>query len=364
MTTYRKTQQKLCARYSSSDRFYEKVYEYNEEVDDLRLDEGVLIYEPAYEPAPKKKRKSETIDLENPEIIEIDEKAHNPVNYTRVREIGGYPKIILEAYNGKTGTNPRTKEEILSLVTDAVDVRNFFEKIQVTGQALYDIDTAAKHPLDHEIVWSWYKDSIVNAFFAVTLRKFNIKNVQYITTNLSDARNYSRKNRERPKYWPTVQGIDNVLLPYNKGQSHWVLYYLHKRDGKCYLDYLDSFNYPGVEKHKTDGQLLPLYESIEYVMKEWGETTYTLREIKYKYDQQDSMACGVYVCLAAAMLMLGASSQQVAKKYISKNFIRKMRNYVFQELKPFMVKKIKGGNATKKRKEKKRTKKYSKSLKK
>ena len=373
MTTHRKTRQKLCVRYSPSDRFYEEVYEYNEEVDNLGLDEGILIYQAA----PKKERKSETretIEIEDelevvrssvPEVIDVDKEAPTTVKYTPVREIGGYPMIILEAYNGKSGTNPETKEEIKSVVTDTVDVRNFFENNQMTGQALHDIDIADKKPYTiREIVWSWYKDSIINAFFAVMLRKCNIKNFQFVTTNLSDARNYSRQNRKRSKYWPEVKNIDNVLLPYNKGQSHWVLYHLHKKDGKCYLDYLDSFNLPGVEKYNTHGELLPLYESIDYIMKQWGETTYTLREIKYKKDQHDSLACGVYVCFAATMLMLGASARQVAQKYISKEFIQKMRNYVFQQLKPFMVKKLKGGNKTKKRKEKKRTKRYSKSLKK
>ena len=132
-----------------------------------------------------------------------------------------------------------------------------------------------------------------------------------------------------------------VLVPYNLNNNHWLLLHYHVARGKVLCDVYDSMYEASADRNgfltyiKEDRIKLladALAASIwkKHVKKD--KSNYEVNLVQFKFPQHDDESCGVYACLAGAMIMSGMLKDRIMQIPTNIELIRKCRVFFFKLL--------------------------------
>jgi hypothetical protein len=132
----------------------------------------------------------------------------------------------------------------------------------------------------------------------------------------------------------------NVLVPYNVGENHWLLVHLHLIAGNVQCDVYDSFYQQNIKTDRLQLIAQALGQGIwrsrfHGSTKSFDELTapeFNVDFVRYRTVQSDGEACGVYTCLAGALLMEGKTKADIANVDIDPTLISKCRVFFFRLL--------------------------------
>ena len=146
---------------------------------------------------------------------------------------------------------------------------------------------------------------------------------------------FKKKDDKNPK--ETTQ----VLVPYNLNNNHWLLVHYHVADGKVVCDVYDSMYKASADRnsflsHIKEDRISLLADALAASI--WkkqfkkGQPNHEVNLVQFKFPQQDDESCGVYACLAGAMIMSGMERNEIVTIHTTIHFIRKCRVFFFKLL--------------------------------
>ena len=180
---------------------------------------------------------------------------------------------------------------------------------------------------------SWYNDEIINIYLNLARAKWNparflVFGTYYAAndTTATTAEETETRYFDRNLNKSEVEKYDKAIIPYNKGENHWVLFYVVREGGAMRIYYYDS--YTEYSAHRTYRTLKALLDelygkdtafgargfnprmAVNKLCKRWnpgwkeGDDLPTTK-VGFRVYQTDVINCGVFTCLAASLLMAG-----------------------------------------------------------
>ena len=132
-----------------------------------------------------------------------------------------------------------------------------------------------------------------------------------------------------------------VLVPYNLNKNHWLLLHYHVARGEVLCDVYDSMYEASADRnrflsHIKGDRISLLADALaasiwkEHFKK--GQPNHEVNLVQFKFPQQDDESCGVYACLAGAMIMSGMLKDKIMQIPTNIELIRKCRVFFFKLL--------------------------------
>lgn len=209
---------------------------------------------------------------------------------------------------------------------------------------------------------SWFNDEIINMYLNITHHQLHPEHFCYFNSffgsdktkrkSAAEAAHRLSKNVKRNG----GETCQRVAIPFNIGNSHWVLFYVVRSDAGLQVYYYDSKNDPYTHRtYRTLNELLDeLYgentqlgdpgfymrTGLNVLCKSWGwkeDGDLPTTKVGFKSYQTDDINCGVFVCLVASLLMSGHRPEYMHDTAFAYTDILRMRMRVYNTLRPHAV---------------------------
>ena len=179
---------------------------------------------------------------------------------------------------------------------------------------------------------SWFNDEIINMYLDLTYRKLRPARFCLFGTHFGNnsipgktvEENVLRVTRNLKRIG--AGSCERAIVPYNLGNYHWVMFYVVRNGPAVRVYYYDSYN--GPSKHATYRTLKDLLDELYGKRTRLGDLGFNVRtglnmlcelwspgwkeaddlpttKVGFKTFQKDQINCGVFMCLAASLLMSG-----------------------------------------------------------
>lgn len=125
---------------------------------------------------------------------------------------------------------------------------------------------------------------------------------------------------------------EHVLVPYNMNNNHWILLHFHVAKNEICCDVYDSMYLRQIKIDRVQLLAEAMVKSVWSDRFKKMNPTVLIDFVQYKVPQTDSESCGVYACLAGAMLMSGMPKAEIMQINTDIQFIRKCRVFFFKLL--------------------------------
>ena len=188
----------------------------------------------------------------------------------------------------------------------------------------------------NETVSTWTSNTPVEDDFYKTAR-FVLRTIFHIRKS-KDFNACIDESTRQLKNLPATS-ITHCILPYNLGDSHWVLLHLFKdSENKACVDYYDSFNEKSEFTNlKTNKFVQNSLRCLDYI---WSGSHVPpekreYNQILYRHPQEDGVNCGVFTCFAARMLASNPDSKRFVETETSESFLMQFRWHIWFSFMPY-----------------------------
>jgi hypothetical protein len=211
---------------------------------------------------------------------------------------------------------------------------------------------------------SWFSDEIINMYLNINHHTLNPERFCYLNSFFGSDElqrisvEYAVKKFSKNLKRNGAENCQKVVIPYNIGNNHWVLFYVVRSGAAMQVYYYDSKNTP--YRHRTYRTLKELLDELYEENTQMGYPGFYMRmglntlcklwspkwtedgdlpttKVGFKSYQTDDINCGVFVCLVASLLMSGHRPEYMSDTIFAYNDVLRMRMHVYNTLRPHAV---------------------------